>query len=919
MLTKIDLSGNWGLRLDKEKLGQDRKFYMSTPDDQINLPSTTSLSKKGTPNTEQEVWFLTDEYAFEGWAWYYKTVTLADEVIGKITELFLERTRQTTIWVNGKCAGSCNSLCTPHRYDISDYIAPGENQICIMVSNTDYPTKGGHMTSPDTQSNWNGITGELSLRVSDQVRIESMQAYPAEDFSAFRVKVQLVGTDQAEVKLWGAASDGTVIDEQTFCISPGNDTAVLKLGKSFPKWSHNSPVTCTIYGCISGKSDRIFINTGLRTFTENGREFLINGKSVKLRGKHDGMLFPLTGAAPTTVEEWHEYLLTVKSWGFNHLRFHTCCPPDAAFTAADLLGIFMQPELPFWGTIYAPNEEGYNADEQEFLIEEGRRILREFGNHPSFVMMSLGNELWGSKEIMSRILAEYKEIDTSRLYTQGSNNFQFYPCLLPEDDFFSGVRLGHQRLIRGSYAACDKPFGFVQTNAPNTAIDYDGIIRSAASEDDGSSEDEIEIQFGTGVKKVKAASGEEHFVPDKPIVTHEIGQYCSYPDYAEIPKYTGALKPRNLEVFRQRLAEKGMLSQAEDFHKASGMLAFQCYKLELEAAMRSQYIAGFQLLDLQDFTGQGTALVGMLNSLMLEKSVTSAYGLRRKWLGFCSDAVILAELDRFVFDEGDVVNVPVRLVWDKAYTPEPLSIFWSVGAQSGTITVNGEIQPNSIIGEIKFTAPADGFFELTLKCDNVPDCENSYLLRSFRRSERKLPEVLITSDLSEAERRLGEGEPVIYIPKNLPESVRGEYCTDFWCYPMFRSISESMGREVPTGTLGLLIQSEHPALRGFESRFYTTPQWHSIVSNADCAVLDGTPEGFRPIVQMIDNFERNHKLGLIYEANAAGGRLLVCTSRLMDILDKTEARALLQSLAEYAVSGDFTPEFTLTLKDLGLS
>ena len=168
----------------------------------------------------------------------------------------------------------------------------------------------------------------------------------------------------------------------------------------------------------------------MREFSTEGMEFRINEKPVFLRGKHDGMVFPLTGAAPTDTESWIKTLKTAKDYGINHYRFHTCCPPDAAFTAADLLGIYMEPELPFWGTIHAENEEGFNKEEQEYLISEGYRILESFGNHPSFVMFSLGNELWGSPERMNLILKNYKEFDSSRLYTIGSNNFQFYPTIV---------------------------------------------------------------------------------------------------------------------------------------------------------------------------------------------------------------------------------------------------------------------------------------------------------------------------------------------------------------------------------------------------------------------------------------------------------------------------------------------------------
>ena len=137
--------------------------------------------------------------------------------------------------------------------------------------------------------------------------------------------------------------------------------------------------------------------------------------------------------------------------------------------------------------------------------------------------------------------------------------------------------------------------------------------------DAGNDAEEIEIQYGTGVKKVKAADNGGVLIPHIPVVSHEIGQFAVYPNFREIDKYTGVLKARNFEVFRDRLKEKGMLDQADDFFYTSGKLSVQCYKEELEAAARTKLLAGYQILDIQDFSGQGTALVGILDAFMDSK------------------------------------------------------------------------------------------------------------------------------------------------------------------------------------------------------------------------------------------------------------------------------------------------------------
>lgn len=131
---------------------------------------------------------------------------------------------------------------------------------------------------------------------------------------------------------------------------------------------------------------------------------------------------------------------------------------------------------------------------------------------------------------------------------------------------------------------------------------------------------------------------------------------------------------------------------------------------------------------------------------------------------------------------------------------------------------------------------------------------------------------------------------------------------------MFRSISESMGRDVPVGTLGLCIDHKHPAVRGTRCERWSTPQWYDAVTHADLAILDGT--NVTPIVQMIDNFERDHKLGLLFACRVGQGSLLVCTARLMEAADRPEIRQLAACLMHYAASPDFIPTASLTEADL---
>ncbi|MGN0592724.1 MAG: glycoside hydrolase family 2 TIM barrel-domain containing protein [Ruminococcus sp.] len=926
MIAMYDLSGVWDLSLAQMQSGCCAAAF----DDTIALPGTTSLAKKGTPNPVCETGYLTDAYAFEGQAWFRKKLYIQPEHVGKPMHLTLERTRLTQLWINGAYAGSQDSLCTPHVYDITDYVKQPLVEIVICVKNTDYPTKGGHLTSPDTQSNWNGITGEIKLEVLDPVYVDDVQAYPHPETKSVTLKMQLHGAQHAHL-----IAEGTVLeDEEHDCIpvfsqeiaadENGQVMVEIPLGDTIYLWSEYTPALYHLWLRINEK-EVTTICFGLRTMKADQHQFTINEQPTMLRGKHDGLIFPLTGYAPTDVNEWIRILSIAKDYGINHYRFHTCCPPDAAFTAADILGIYMEPELPFWGTITTEADENHNAAEQQYLVELGYKILKTFGNHPSFTMFSLGNELWGSSERMAEILRGYHAADNRHLYTQGCNNFQFYPQILPEDDFFVGVRLSKERLIRGSYAMCDAPLGHVQTERPGTSHCYDPIIFPTASEKgEGDAVQEIEIQYGTGVKKVQVSSNTEGLIPNKPVVTHEIGQFAVYPDFKEIQKYTGALQARNFEIFRTRLEEKGMLSQAEDFFRCSGMLSAACYKEELEAAMRSQYIAGFQILDLQDFSGQGTALVGMLDAFMDNKGLISP----EEWRMFCSDAVILAKFPCYVLTAGETFTADLAL---RRYGMDHLSgaaASWLLLCDDGTELGSGslEIPQENIglteLGTIIVELPEVQHAQQLHLILSVSDTEicNAYDLYLYPRQEAPVlasrQGLTVTTNYTEAITALEAGGKVLYLPNTVKEAIQGFYCTDFWCYPMFRSISEWMKKPVPVGTMGLCIQEAHPALTGFLSEQYSTPQWYDIVSHADCAILDDMPSGYRPIVQMIDNFERNYRLGILFEAKVGAGSLLVCTSRLNEIMMRAEVRQFAAGILSYAASEDFSPETEMSKAQL---
>ncbi len=957
---KIDLSGTYEFRMESASLGEIIYDSSMLFHDQISLPTTASEAQKGERKEGGPSDHLTDPYAFEGCAWFKKTICLPK---ADAYTLCLERTRISHVWLNGKPLGIQNSLVGKHIYDATKAAQEGENELVLMVQNVGYPIPGGHMTSPDTQTNWNGIVGEISMTCHQKLRIDSLRTFcePSEDnrflpkpVAGFELQITNLTDKNLEETISISSSLLTLIwerdnhaDFELNCIrnieNPLLQSVSLVPGCNFVKlyydltssnclWSEHSPQVYEFAVSIGEENTTTYF--GLKVFTHDGEHFYINGQKTFLRGKHDGMSFPLTGYAPMDLESWAQVFATAKDYGINHYRYHTCCPPDVAFFAADLVGIYMQPELSFWGTVRNPSEPEYDEAAQTFLHDEGVRILHDFGNHPSFVMMSMGNELWGDADVLNSLLGEYKTLRPNVLFAQGSNNFFWTPKLLSNDDFFSGVRFSIDRQIRGSFAACDVPYGHVQMDTPATRFNYDESIRPGESTTTATAvlEDGFaEIQYGTGVKKVKLDQIDGELISDVPVISHEVGQYSFFPDFKEINQYTGVLQPENLKIFQKNMQDAGLSSMSDAFFYSAGKLAVDCYKDEIETMFRSAHMAGFQLLDLTDFMGQGSAMVGILNSMYQNKGLISA----KAWRGFCSDTVIMAEFDSYIVQDEDSFQFDVSMHYTGA-EPIPsatlvMTLAETWGACSGTTTSCSDCESKAEgkpcgdiasftraklvhinergyqkIASAKFDIPKKErptAYTLTVSISGT-EISNSYTLWSYPK-EMKIAKncPLVATTLENAKTLSKEHKKILLFlsDEENTESIEGFYTSDFWNYPMFKSICDSVGKPAAPGTLGLYINDRHPALAGFPSRSYSTPQWFHLVMNSRSSILDHTD--IEPIVWTIDNTTRCHKLGLLYEIPGVSedSHILICTANVPKLLEQghPEVEAFYQSLLAY--------------------
>ena len=592
--------------------------------------------------------------------------------------------------------------------------------------------------------------------------------------------------------------------------------------------------------------------------------FEADGRPVFLRGKHDACVFPLTGHTPMDKASWVHYFQRCKDYGLNYVRFHSWCPPEAAFAAADELGIYLQPELPFWGTL-----EGEELI--AFLKKEGLNIVRTYGHHPSFAMFSLGNELWGELSVMRELVETFRAEAPQILYTNGTNAFLGWRGYVDGMDFFATCRTrgeawgSYDTHVRSSFAFCD-------------ALDG-GILNH--------------FHPGTTRNFAEALEG----VP-MPVVSHETGQFQSYPDYAQIDRYTGPLAPYNLMEFRRRLEAAGMGDQAADFSRASLRWAAQLYKADIEMCLRTPGLGGFQLLDIQDYPGQGSAYVGVLDAFMDDKDSLVAAA----WKHFCSELVPLAEFDKYCWSEDERFQAHVKVA---NYTGEELR---GEGEYDIDLPVSdlleGRKAPARI--DLNLTAGTDGHQGSNswpiwiYPADNQPDKTGITVVRKLDRA---------------AQQALAAGKKVLLMPSDTTGTVGGLFQTDYWNYRMFKGICESNGKPVSPGTLGILTDPAHPLFREFPTDEHTNWQWFPVLKASRPMILDALA-GYRPIVQVIDNVERNHRLGLVFEFKVGKGKLLVCCSDLESTLDYPEGRQFYKAVLDYMRSDDFQPsvEFSDKIK-----
>jgi hypothetical protein len=887
---RIDLSGQWQFQIDRGNEGVNQQWFNQNLKYPIFLPGILQAQGYGDDISVETPWVATlprdmkwhllSKYAaytkpgnvkmpylsqplkhYLGVAWYQREIEIPAAWSEKRVQLSLERPHwETTVWIDEKRIGSCNSTVASHDYEIGR-LAPGKHTLSIRIDNgMILPYRmDAHSVSDAVGASWNGIVGQISLAATSQVWIDNVQVFP--NIAANNALVQVtIGNITAQ------PGTGTLFANDTKTgVSWGSDggtaTLTIPLGDaSLLLWDEFHPRLQKLRLRLTGTlaDDERTVTFGIREIRAEGKKILLNGHEVNVRGTNYAADFPLTGYPATDVLTWKKIFTTCKAYGMNHVRFHSVCPPDAAFTAADEIGIYLQVEAGMWNNFS-------NKGIPEMLEAETKRIIREYGNHPSFLLFSPSNEPAGRwQPVLIPWATRWHDSDPRRLYAENTGR-----C--------TPTAQGPQYVI-----------------APFRGKDG---------------------WFGQGYERQAA-------VFKLPVITHEVGEWAAYPDFDVIRKFTGYLRPSNYEVFRDLAGANGLLEKNKEFSYASGKFQTACYKEEIEANLRSADISGFQLLGLTDYLGQGTSPVGVLDAFWEPKGYVSAAEFKR----FCNDTVPLARLADRVYRSNDPLNVPIEIAH---YGPKPIAQakpYWLIRDNEGRIAARGEfptldipIGKNIPLGRISISLaslPAPQRYKLVVGLSNtcVENDWSFWVYPDVAKSDSP-GDVVITSDWEKASVALDSGGKVLFLPpadKLKRDSPPLNDVPIFW-NRLLNPKDDAM--------LGLWCDVKHGALREFPTESFCDWQWSAMMRGTLAINIGNIPATLRPIVSAIDDWNRNYKLAVLFECTVGRGRLMVCAVDLQSRLDRhlpsrMAASQLRISILNYMVSDRFKPKVDLTIAEL---
>lgn len=938
---KLLLDGSWHVELEDGTTGQ------------MHLPGTLDESGIGHRDAGTNQWHpdaalrnaaeevdkdapiatrFTRRHTYEGEARISRKVTVPDYGTDRLFVL-AERARVLRLAVDGE---ECEvfrqgTLSTPYIFELTG-VTPGEHELTFFSDNS-YPGMPkdaicySSAATDETQTNWNGILGNLCMYTRPKNFIECVRIYPKklkrsggyvadvcvelapgakETLKVAKIilrsealaETEEFGKTQKSAEIFTHLGDALTKIE---AVGPENRKTVeiwfrdLPLRENVKLWDEEEGNLYEMAATLdSGTAAEHGVNSsveyrtrfGIRIFGDNGSgRFALNGRTIFLRSEANCAEYPETGHPPMTVSEWKEILQKYRSYGINCVRFHSHCEPEAAFTAADELGMLLQPELSNWN----PKDAFATEESIRYYRTELTAILKTYANHPSFVMLTLGNELQArgeGRDRMQDLVRTAKQLDPTRLYANGSNTFYGEEGCDPESDFYTSQSC-KDVVIRGTFSGMR---GYINENYPSADHTYDAAMA------------EIRKSY------------------TKPVFSFEVGQFEVLPDFEELESFQGISDPVNLKLIRKRVEERGLLPVWKKYVEATGELSRLAYREEIEAAMRTRELSGISLLGLQDFPGQGTALVGMMNSHMEPKPYP--FARPKRFREFFRESRIFVKMSRYTYEEGEHLTAEVEVA---NFGKESIrgELVWTLGYRDCAVnTGRGELrcdradrQKNcppgtyTSLGRLDIPLEVKGVSAALILTVSIGGCTSTYPVWVYQKTSPECPKNVYETRVFDEQTRavLQNGGRVYLSPdadrESLPNSIKTQFTTDFWSVGTFAE---------QEGGMGQLIDTEHPIFRNFPTDFHTDWQWW-IVAGKRAVIL---PRSMKSVITEMDSYAFLRPMAQLIEFNCLNGKVLLSTMELHKSLQYPEARALQAAIYEYLSGEEFRPAEELTVEEL---
>ena len=881
----VSLAGKWSIKLDPDSLGEKNGYHNQVWTDYISLPGTLDEGGYGTPTSGSDYGILSRRFKYIGPAWYTREIEIPRSWGDQEVMLYLERVMwESKVWIDGTPIGLQEGLGTPHYHKLG-VLKPGKHRITVRVNNDMIYNIGdkGHSYGEYTQIIWNGMLGRMELQPVPSLSLASVKVWPDVDNKRLAVSFNLKNRkSQAKAELTyrlkERATDKEVLSlrEVVQVNKPEMPyTKQLEINGPIKLWDDMDPNLYELEVSVKqGKQTDIkTVEFGFRTIEGARSKIRVNNRPVFMRGNLDCLHFPLTGYPPCDVAEWERIFRIYKSYGMNHVRFHSWCPPQAAFTAADRIGIYIQAEvlwIDWWMSIInkdrpemttrgLPKGLGHNPSADAFVPAEMHRMIEAYGNHPSFAMLCIGNELGNSDfKVMQEWIIPLQK-DNRRLYAVSTAR-----TIMSVDQYMATHNIPN---IGGTYG----------NSGEGTDSDRESIYAKATL----------------------------------PILAHELGQYPVYPLWSEIKKYTGVLEARNLEGLRLLARKNGVEHQDRIFHEASGALQSLLYKGLIENLVRTASCGGFQMLSMTDYSGQGEALVGWLDSFWDSKGIITPEQFRC----YSNDVVPLARFKKYVWRTDEVFKARIQVAnYGKIDMDYPVE--WVLTDQDGKLWQRGKMQSALKHGKlndvdslaVNFAGiTRAGKYKLDVTIANT-NYHNSWEIWVYPSCKQVETDVLVKNQFDqEAIDCLQKGGKVLLLAHQLGKE---DTSCPLHFEPLFWSNSFFPGQN--NKTLGAWIDKAHPALAEFPTDSYTNWQWRTITRGRSF-VINTHPE-LDPIVQPISDFHINDKLASVFECRVGSGKLLVCGYDLTKSSPVSDQ--LKYSLLSYMGQSNFNPSYPMPVKEL---